>query len=479
MSGYIEGVDREQVTLFPERLEDWIGEDHSVRVIDAFVDALDLSNSGFGRTAPAQTGRPGYHPSVLLKLFIYGYMNRVASSRRLEREAGRNVEVMWLTGKLVPDHKTIADFRKDNGPAVRKACARFVELCRQIGVLAAGTVAIDGSKMKAVNNRDRNFTSGKVKLRISHLEQSAARYLEEMDRTDRQERSEAKLCKVERLKEKLSRIRQEVQRLQGIANRLENTPDGQISLTDPDARSMATYGKGTGLVGYNVQTAVDTATHLIVAHDVTNVVHDRAQLAPMAKMAKEALQVKRLNAIADRGYFNSAELLACDEEGITATVPRPETSGNRKKGMFVKADFIYDTASDTYTCPSGKVLTYRYTREENGLMHRRYWQNDCQFCPLKTRCTTGKERRITRWEHEHLIEEMYARMDETPGLMRTRRCTVEHPFGTIKAAMGATHFQMRQLRNVRTEMALHVLAYNIKRVINMIGAGQLLKAIAA
>ncbi|AQQ02875.1 IS1182 family transposase [Roseibium algicola] len=479
MSGYIEGVDRKQETLFPERLEDWIGEDHPVRVIDVFVDALDLAGSGFNRIAPAQTGRPGYDPAVLLKLFIYGYMNRVTSSRRLEKEAGRNVEVMWLTGRLVPDHKTIADFRKDNGPAIRKACARFVELCRQIGVLASGTVAIDGSKMKAVNNRDRNFTSGKVKLRISHLEQSAARYLEEMDRTDRQETSGTKLRKVERLKEKLSRLRHEVQRLQGIANRLEDTPDGQISLTDPDARSMATYGKGTGLVGYNVQTAVDTATHLIVAHDVTNVVHDRAQLAPMAKMAKQALQAEKLNAIADRGYFNSAELLACDEDGITATVPRPETSGNRKKGMFVKADFFYDADSDTYTCPSGKVLTYRYTREENGLMHRRYWHNDCQFCPMKARCTTGKERRITRWEHEHLIETMYQRMEETPDLMRTRRCTVEHPFGTIKAAMGATHFQMRRLKNVRTEMALHVLAYNIKRVMNMIGARLLVKEILA
>lgn len=479
MSGYIEGVDRAQVALFPERLEDWIVEDHPVRVIDAFVDALDLSTAGFQRTAPAQTGRPGYHPSVLLKLFIYGYMNRIGSSRRLEREAGRNVEVMWLTGRLVPDHKTIADFRKDNGPAIRKTCARFVELCRQIGVLAAGTVAIDGSKMKGVNHRDRNFTSGKVKLRIEHLERSASRYLEEMERTDRQEQCQATLRKVDRLKEKLDRVRQEVRRLEGIARRLKDTPDGQISLTDPDARSMATYGKGTGLVGYNVQTAVDAETHLIVAHEVTNVVHDRAQLAPMAKAAKAVLNVEELDVVADRGYFSSIELLACDEAGITPTVPRPETSGNRKKGMFVKADFFYDAATDTYTCPAGRTLTYRYTREENGLMHRRYWQNDCQFCRLRTRCTTGKERRITRWEHEHLIEAIYARMDENPELMRIRRCTVEHPFGTIKAWMGATHFQMRRLRNVSTEMALHVLAYNIKRVINMIGAGSLLKAIAA
>jgi len=479
MSGYIEGIDRGPVALFSEQLEDWIGEDHPVRVIDAFVDALDLSDAGFRRTAPARTGRPGYHPSVLLKLFIYGYLNRVPSSRRLEREAGRNIEVMWLTGRLAPDHKTIADFRRDNGLAIRWACARFVELCRQIGVLTGTSVAIDGSKFKAVNHRDRNFTAGKVKLRISHLEDSAARYLEEMTRADRHEQSEAVVTKVERLKEKLARVRQEVRRLEGIDRRLKDTPDGQISLTDPDARSMATYGKGTGLVGYNVQTAVDIETHLIVAHEVTNIGNDRAQLAPMARAAKTALKAQKLDAIADRGYFNGAELLACHEDGITATVPRPETSGNRKKGMFVKADFIYDAVADTYTCPAGKVLTYRYSREEGGLMHRRYWQNDCQYCPLKARCTTGKERRITRWEHEHLIEAMYVGMDETLDMMRMRRCTVEHPFGTIKAWMGATHFQMRRMKNVRTEMSLHVLAYNIKRLINMIGVRPLLKALAA
>jgi len=477
MSGYIEGVERGQATLFPERLEDWIGEDHSVRVIDAFVDALDLAAVGFGRVSAAATGRPGYHPAVLLKLFIYGYMNRVSSSRRLEREAGRNVEVMWLTGRLVPDHKTIADFRKGNGPAIRRACARFVELCREIGVLAGGTVAIDGSKFKAVNHRDRNFTPGKVTLRISHLEESAGRYLDEMSRVDRQEQTEATLAKVDRLREKLARVRQEVRRLQGIAVRLDDAPDGQISLTDPDARSMATYGKGTGVVGYNVQTAVDTETHLIVAHEVTNVGNDRAQLSPMARAAKAALGTARLDVIADRGYFSGAELLACHEDGITATVPRPETSGNRKKGMFVKADFVYDAATDSYACPAGKALVYRYTREEDGLRQRRYWQNDCQHCRLKSRCTTGKERRITRWDHEHLIEAMYARMDETPELMRTRRSTVEHPFGTIKAWMGATHFQMRRLKNVRAEMALHVLAYNIKRAIKLIGVGPLLKAI--
>jgi transposase len=367
VAGFIEGCDREQLVLFPDRLGDWISEDHPVRVIDAFVDALDLAASGFQRTAAAGTGRPGYHPSVLLKLFVYGYLNRVPSSRRLELEAARNVEVMWLTGRLVPDHKTIADFRKDNGAAIRKVCARFVEIARRVGVLSGGVVAIDGSKFKAVNHRDRNFTAGKVKLRISHLEESAAGYLEEMARIDRQEAHQIHATKVTRIEEKLARIRQEVRRLEGIARQLDATPDGQISLTDPDARSMATYGKGTGVVGYNVQTAVDTHTHLIVAHEVTNVGNDRAQLAPMARAAKAALEAETIEAIADRGYFNGAELLACHEDRITATVPRPETSGNRKKGMFVKADFAYDAESDVYRCPSGQLLTYRYTTEEDSL----------------------------------------------------------------------------------------------------------------
>lgn len=479
MSGYIEGVDREQVTLFPDRLEDWIGEDHPVRVVDVFVDALDLSSYGFDRAAPAKTGRPGYHPSVLLKLFIYGYLNRIASSRRLEREAGRNIEVMWLTGRLAPDHKTIADFRRDNSTAIRKTCARFVELCRKMGVLNGASVAIDGSKFKAVNNRDRNFTASKIKIRINHLEDSAARYLEEMARADRQEQSDIQVTKIERLKEKLDRVRQEVQRLEKIAGELKDMPGGQLSQTDPDARSMATRGKGTGLVGYNVQTVVDTQVHMIVAHEVINIGNDRAQLSPMAKAAKMVLKVDKLEAIADRGYFSGDELLACHENGITAIVPRPDTSGNRKKGMFVKADFIYDAASDTYKCPAGETLTYRYTREERGQMQQRYWQTKCQYCALKTRCTTAKERRITRWEHEHLIEAMYARMEEKPDLMRTRRCTVEHPFGTIKAWMGSTHFLTRRLPNVRAEMALNVLAYNIKRMINMIGVRSLIQGMPA
>ena len=477
MAGFIEGVARDQVTLFPERLEDWIGEDHLVRVVDFFVEELDLPGLGFARAAPARTGRPGYHPAVLLKLFIYGYLNRVPSSRRLEREAGRNVEVMWLTGRLAPDHKTIADFRRDNGPAIRRTCAQFVELCRRIGTLKGECVAIDESKFKAVNTRDRNFTKGKIASRLAHLEADVERYIVAMARIDRQEEGEVRAEKMAHLVRRSDRIRQEIQRLKAMDEALADAPDGQISLTDPDARAMATSARRSGLVGYNAQCAVDTETHIIVAHDVTNQGLDRDQLSPMATAAKEALGRDDLHAIADKGYFSGTEILACREAGITTTVPRPDTSGNRGKGMFVKADFQYEAERDVYRCPAGKALTYRYTREEGGLKVRRYWINDCQHCPLQPRCTSGKERRITRWEHEALIDDMRERLGRDPDPMTLRRCTVEHTFGTIKAWMGATHFQMRRLKNVRTEMALHVLAYNIKRMISLVGIRSLLAAI--
>ena len=478
MSGYIEGVDREQTTLFPERLEDWIDEDHLVRVVDLFVDELDLVNLGFGRTKPARTGRPGYHPSVLLKLFIYGYLNRIPSSRRLEREAARNVEVMWLTGRLVPDHKTIADFRRDNGPAIRKTCAQFVELCRRIGALKGDCVAIDGSKFKAVNGRDRNFTKRKIANRLAHLEADVERYMNEMIRIDRQEAGAARAEKLAQLARRHDRIQQEIHRLRAMDEALADAPDGQISLTDPDARAMATSARRSGLVGYNVQSAVDTETHIIVVHEVTNQGFDRDQLSPMAKAAKEALVRKDLHAIADKGYFSGREILSCHEAGITTTVPRPETSGNRKKGMFVKTDFKYEADRDVYRCPAGNELAYRYTREEGGLKVRRYWINACQYCALQHRCTGGKERRITRWEHEHLVDEMRERLSGDCDPMTLRRCTVEHPFGTIKAWMGATHFQTKRLKNVRTEMALNVIAYNIKRVISLVGVRRLLAALA-
>jgi transposase len=446
-------------------------------VIDAFVEALNLAEVGFAGVEPETTGRPSYHPSVLLKLYIYGYLNRVQSSRRLEREAGRNFEVMWLLGRLVPDHKTVADFRKDSGDAIRKVCARFVELCREMGLLAHASVAIDGSKFKAVNDRDRNFTRAKVERRRAQLEESVARYLSQRDTADRQEPSEALAAKTMHLKEKLAKLKGEMERLKGLEAQMLAAPDQQISLTDPDSRSMATSGRGSGVVGYNVQVAVDTEHHLIVTHEVTNVGNDRSQLAHVAKQTKATLQTDTLEAVADRGYFSGEEILACDQAGITVTLPKPMTSRAKAEGRFGKQDFRYAAEEDVYICPAGEKLTYRYTTEENGLVLRRYWTNVCQSCAIKHKCTTGKERRITRWEHEHLVEAVQRRLDEHPEKMRQRRETVEHPFGTIKARMGATHFLMKTLPRVASEMALHVLAYNLTRLMNIMGVQPLLAAI--
>jgi transposase len=468
---FVEGLARGQGTVFPETLDDFVGEDNPVRVIEEFVEALDLGALGFSGVDPKATGRPSYHPSVLLKLYVYGYLNRVQSSRRLEGEAGRNVEVMWLTGRLVPDHKTIADFRKDNGPAIRRVCSQFVALCRQLGLLAEASVAIDGSKFKAVNNRDRNFTSAKMKRRMAQIEESVARYLHQLDSSDRQEPSLAQRMRTTRLKEKIAKLREEMGRLKELDAERRETEDQQISLTDPDARSMATSGRGSGVVGYNVQAAVDTEHHLIVTHEVTNLGNDNAQLARMSKQAKATLGSDSLDVVAD--------ILACDDAGITVTLPKPQTSGSRAKGRFVKADFRYRADEDVYICPAGERLKYYYTNEEKGLRLRRYWTNACQHCAIKHRCTTGVQRRITRWEHEHVVEAVQRRLDENPQAMRQRRETVEHPFGTIKARMGATHFLMKSLPRVATEMALHVLAYNLTRVMNIFGIAPLIQAMRA
>jgi transposase len=355
MKRFVEGLDRGQGTIFPETLDDFVEEDNGVRVVEAFVETLDLGALGFSGVDPKATGRPSYHPSVLLKLYIYGYLNRVQSSRRLEREAGRNVEVMWLTGRLVPDHKTIADFRKDNGAAIRKVCAQFVALCRQLGLLATASVAIDGSKFKAVNNRDRNFTAAKMKRRMAQIEESVARYLHQLDSADRQEPSLAQTMKTARLTEKIAKLKEEMKRLEALDAKRQEQPDQQISLSDPDARSMATSGRGSGTVGYNVQAAVDCEHHLIVTHEVTNVGN------------KATLGADELDVVADRGYFSSEEILACDEAGITVTLPKPMTSGNKAKGRFVKADFRYLADQDVYLCPAGEHLKYYFTNQENGL----------------------------------------------------------------------------------------------------------------
>ncbi|MBM3549085.1 MAG: IS1182 family transposase [Alphaproteobacteria bacterium] len=479
MRRFVEGADRGQSTLLPECLDDWIGEDNPVRVIDAFVDALDLVELEFDGVEPAATGRPSYHPSVLLKLYVYGYLNRVQSSRRLEREAGRNLEVLWLLGRLAPDHKTISDFRKDNGAALRKVCARFVDLCREMGLLATASVTIDGSKFKAVNNRDRNFTRAKVERRRTQLQESVDRYLSQLDTADRQEPTEVLTDKATRLKEKLGKLKEQMDKLAAYEKLMLASPDEQISLTDPDSRSMATSGRGSGVVGYNVQVAVDTQHHLIVTHEVTNCGSDRAQLARMSKQAKAVLGTEALEAVADRGYFDSEEILACDAAGITVTLPKPMTSGAKADGRFGKQDFVYIAADDVYRCPAGERLVYRFTSVESGLNVHRYWTSACGTCSLKARCTPSAQRRIRRWEHEDVVEAVQRRLDADPEAMRRRRETVEHPFGTMKARMGATHFLTKTMPKVAAEMALSVLAYNLTRVMNIVGVKALRAAITA
>src|ERR1700756_3521370 len=477
MSGLVEGIDRSQSTFFPATLDDYVAEDNPVRAVDAFVDGLALGELGFFRVEPLEKGRPGYHPATLLKIYIYGYLNRIPSSRRLERECQRNIELVWLTGQLAPDFKTIADFRKDNGKAIREVCRTFVALCRELDLLSVASVAIDGSKFKAVNARDKNFTEAKMKRRLERIDESIARYLAQLETADRHGDA-APEAKVVRFKDKITKLREEVARLNAIDAEMMKSEDKQISLSDPDARSMATSGKDTGIVGYNVQIAVDTQHHLIVAHDVTNVGSDRRQLVNIAEQARAEMAVETLDVVADRGYYASEEIRTCEEAGITVTLPKPMTSNSKAAGRFGKQDFRYVAAEDVYICPAGQRLAYFFTTEDKGLVLRRYRTNACQNCAIKGSCTSGNERRISRWEHEAVLETVQARLDHHPEKMTVRRSTAEHPFGTIKSWMGATHFLTKRLPKVATEMALNVLAYNIKRVMAIIGVAGLLEGLA-
>jgi len=478
MSGFIDEADRNQGTLLPERVEEYVSDENPVRVIDAFVGELDLAMRGFEGMEPKPTGRPGYHPATMLKIYLYGYLNRIQSSRRLEQEARRNLELMWLVGRLAPDFKTLADFRAENAAAIKNVCREFIVLCRCWGLFTEATVAIDGSKFKAVNHRDRNFTSGKMKTRMALIERSISEYLTQLDRMDRKETPSAPR-QVARLKERITTLKQEMRRLRGLRSRMEATPDGQVSLVDPDARSMASQGKGTKIVGYNVQTAVDTKNHLIVTHEVTNVGSDRHQLKKMAEAAREALGTENLTAIADRGYYSGEEMKACDDAGIVPLIPKNFTSTSRADGRYDKSDFVYIHRRDAYRCPAGEYAIRRFTSIERGMAIYKYWSSACPRCALRSKCTTSEYRRIGRWEHEDVLEKMQARLERNPSRMQLRRQTAEHPFGTIKSWMGATHFLCRTLPKVSAEMSLHVLAYNLNRVMRILGTSALIEALRA
>ena len=478
MKRFIEGQDRSQTTLLPECIDDYVDADNPVRAIDAFADMLDLAALGFP-IEPGATGRPGYHPAVMLKLYLYGYLNQVQSSRRLERECARNLELIWLMGRLKPDFKTIADFRRDNGPGIRKVCRQFVALCRDIDLLDAGLVAIDGSKFKAVNAKSKSYTREKLRRRLGEIDVAIDRYMGELDRADEvvaktgMHPVEARLSRVIK---KLAHYRKEARTLRSIEQRMDSTGETQVSLTDPDCRAMATTSKQPRVVGYNVQSVVETKHHLIVAHEVTNLGYDREALSMMALAAKDVMASDKIEAIADKGYYSGEEIVAAENAGIAVTVSKPNTSNAGAAGRFDKADFVYDSDRDAYRCPAGKWLTYHFTSELDSKMMRSYWTTACESCAVKHRCTTGKERRVRRWEHEAILERVQKRLDDDPSKIPLRSKTVEHPFGTIKAWMGATHFKMKTMKHVATEMALHVLAYNMMRVIAIMGVPRLLEA---
>lgn len=428
MPRYIEGENRFQSTLFPESLDEYIAETNSIRVIDWFVDRLILADLGFERAEPCATGRPGYHPAMLLKLYIYGYLNRLQSSRRLERESHRNVELMWLSERQMPCFKTIADFRKDNGRAIRQVCVEFVGVCRELDLFSKSLVAIDGSKFKAVNSRDRNFTRHSVERRRQRLEAHINRYLRKLDAVDEEE-PEIREITSQELERKIASMEQRMDELNRIKAAVEAHPDKQISLTDPDSRSMAKAGGGS-MVGYNVQVAADSKHHLIPAHEVTNDRTDRQQLTSMAEQAKEALsgetqdetteenEQEQLTVLADAGYYKSEEILACQEQGLKVLVPKTDTSGKGAKQQFTRSQFSYDAKNDEYRCPAGEQLPFKSIAEVKGRTVRVYRTFKCPDCHLKAQCTPAKDRRIQRWEHEHALEAAEADLKKNPDAMR-------------------------------------------------------------
>lgn len=470
--GFVQGVHRDQVVMFPESLDEYIAADNAIRFIDAFVDSLDLQALGFKRAVAMERGRPPYHPGDLLKLYIYGYLNRIRTSRMLEREAQRNVEVMWLLGKLAPDFKTIADFRRDNGKPIRAVFREFTVMCRRLELFGGQLVAIDGSKFKAANSRERNFTERKLKRLQQRADEKIERYLEELDKADEGEKDNEKPT-AEELQEKIEWLKGRKEVYADLQERMDESGEGQVSLTDPDARSMKLgYSRGTE-VAYNVQISVDAKHKLIVDHEVTNAGNDKNQLSSMAIRAKERLEVESLDVVADQGYYSSEEIKNCIEGNVSPYLRKPKDSNSR--GLFAREEFRYDGENDCYWCPAGKALPFKYETTYRGQVVREYIAEDCSRCGLRSKCTRRKTgRQIRRWVEEELIEEMARRVHAEPDKVKRRKSLVEHPFGTIKRSMDQGYFLTRGLRSVRTEASLTMLAYNIKRVLALMGVQELI-----
>jgi transposase len=474
---HIAGPNRSQILLLPESLDDYVDRENPVRFIEAFVDGLDLNAAGFIRVAPKRTGRPGYDPADLLKLYIYGYLNRIRSSRRLEAETHRNIEVIWLLRHLKPDFKTIADFRRDNRKAFRPIFRQFVLLCQQMDLFGKELLAVDGTRIKAVNNKDRNFTRASLSKFIKLADAKLDDYLQRLDQSDAAE-SKTSGSRVENLAEKIAAIRARRTRCQEMLARLDQTGDDQISLTDPDSRAMAAHTHVA--VGYNIQVAVDTKHKLIVEQQVTNQVVDMGMLTQTAVAAKEVLGVEAIDAVADKGYFKIEDIEACEKAGIVPYVPRPQRGPSVKAGYYRKDEFHYDADSDSYVCPAGQRL-YPYSSSLlRGLKKINYINKlACDDCKVRSHCTGGKFRTVSRLENEAVLDRMQARLDKRPDILHRRRETVEHPFGTIKQWMNQGAFLMRGLEKVRAEFSLTALAYNLRRALNIVGFEQLIAAVAA
>ena len=472
---HIAGPDRTQAVLLPEVLDDYVRGDNPVRFLDAFVAHLDLGALGFQRAVPAETGRPGYDPGDLLRLYLYGYLHRIRSSRRLEQETHRNVELMWLLRRLTPDFKTIADFRRDHPAALKRVGREFLVLCRQLDLFGGELLAIDGSKFRAVNARDKSYTPARLATLQRDIDRTITRYLKELERRDAAEAGTAGPS-VDALQEKIAALQQRQARYAALQHELAASGETARSLTDSDRRPMMSGGRIE--VCYNVQTAVDAKHKLIVADDVTNAAGDRDQLSPLATAAQEALGGAAPVVVADQGYYHGAEIKTCLDAGLTPLVPRPLTSANEVRGLFTKDDFVYDPAADAYRCPAAETLTYRTTTVELGRTIKNYRTSACGRCALRPRCTRNKDgRKLTRWVDEHLLERMAQRLRRDRGLYAQRKALSEHPFGTMKRGMDQGYFLLKGLRKVRGEFSLTALAYNLKRVLNLVGVPRLLEAL--
>jgi transposase/IS5 family transposase len=473
---HIAGHDRSQTLLLPESLDEYVGPENPVRFIDAFVDGLDLAAAGFARVIPKTAGRPAYAPADLLKLYIYGYLNHVRSSRRLEAETHRNIEVIWLLRHLKPDFKTIADFRRDNRKAFRPVFRRFVLLCRQMDLFGRELLAVDGTRIKAVNNKDRNFTRASLTKFIELADAKLDDYLQRLDQSDVAEVKTGG-SRVKNLAEKIAAIRERRTRCKDMLAQLDQTGEDQISLTDPDSRAMAAHTHVA--VGYNVQVAVDTKHKLIVEQQVTNQVVDMGMLTQTAEPAKEALGVETIEVVADKGYFKIEDIEACEKAGMVPYVPRPQRGPSVKAGLFRKDEFQYDADSNSYVCPAGQRLHPYSSSLQRGLKKINYVNKlACDDCRIRQRCTGGKFRAVSRLENEAVLDRMQARLAKHSGVLDRRRETVEHPFGTIKQWMGQGAFLMRGLEKVRAEFSLTALAYNLRRVLNIAGFAELMASVA-